>query len=171
MTTKERDIIEVMDSMPYGLYIIGSSGPAGPNGMMADWVMQVSFRPRLISVAIENDATTLANIRAHSAFTVNFLPESANGFSIARQFAAPYLTSKVRPKSEGVRPKLEHQSYRLTERRCPVLNAAMAWLECRPLQFVAAGDHTIVVGEVIDGRCQGEGMPLTSTYTGWTYSG
>lgn len=171
MTTKEREIVDVMDAMPYGLYIVGSTGESGPNGMMADWLSQVSFRPRLLCVAIENDATTLANIRANAFFTVNFLPENATGFAVARQFAAPYLTSKVRPKSDGVRPKLEHVGHRLTERGCPVLASALAWLECEAVNLVPAGDHTLVVGQVTAGRYQAEGAPLTSAYTGWTYSG
>ena len=44
--------------MPYGLYIVGSRLGDDLNGMMADWVMQVSFTPRLIAVAIEKDART-----------------------------------------------------------------------------------------------------------------
>ena len=171
MTTHEQGIAEVMNSMPYGLYIVGSSGPAGVNGMMADWVTQLSFKPRLIGVAIEKDATTLANIRSHASFTVNFLAEGASGFAVARLFAAPYLASKIRPQSGGVRPKLDNKSHRLTESGCPILTTALAWLECTAVQFVPVGDHTMVVGEVVGGRYVNEGVPLTSTYTGWTYSG
>jgi flavin reductase (DIM6/NTAB) family NADH-FMN oxidoreductase RutF len=46
----------------------------------------------------------------------------------------------------------------------------MAWLECDAEQFVDAGDHTIVVGRVRDGHIV-RGASLTSTFTGWTYSG
>ncbi|MFQ6019933.1 MAG: flavin reductase, partial [Dehalococcoidia bacterium] len=53
------EISRAMSEMPYGLYIIGSRAGDEVNGMMADWVMQVSFAPRLIAVAIENDARTL----------------------------------------------------------------------------------------------------------------
>ncbi len=62
-------LAEVMDEMPYGLYIIGSTSHSDVNGMMADWVMQVSFSPRLIAVALEKDAHTLQNVRATSRFT------------------------------------------------------------------------------------------------------
>jgi flavin reductase (DIM6/NTAB) family NADH-FMN oxidoreductase RutF len=55
-------IPQVMDEMPYGLYIVGSKLGEDVNGMMADWVMQVSFQPRLVAVALENDARTLWNI-------------------------------------------------------------------------------------------------------------
>ena len=44
-----------MHEMPYGLYIIGSKEDDGRvNGMMADWVMQVSFEPRLVAVSDAN---------------------------------------------------------------------------------------------------------------------
>jgi flavin reductase (DIM6/NTAB) family NADH-FMN oxidoreductase RutF len=47
----------------------------------------------------------------------------------------------------------------------------MAWLECHAEQFLDIGDHVLVVGRIQDGRIEREGEPLTSGYTGWTYSG
>ena len=52
-----------------------------------------------------------------------------------------------------------------------ILDEAMAWLECEAEQFVPAGDHTLVIARVLDGRVLRAAEPLTSTYTGWTYSG
>ena len=172
MSDSSPQIVEVMECMPYGLYIIGSTGESGPNGMMGDWVTQVSFEPRLLSTAIENDAHTLANIRATGFFTLNFLSESPEGMSLARHFAAPFNASKIGgPLALGVRSKLATSMYRLSAQRCPILNAAMAWLECKVIQFGPVGDHTLVIGQVIDGQMQSERTPLTSSYTGWTYSG
>ena len=54
---------------------------------------------------------------------------------------------------------------------CPVLDDALAWIECEAEQFVEVGDHVLVIGRVIDGEVVGSGDPLTSVYTGWTYSG
>jgi len=47
----------------------------------------------------------------------------------------------------------------------------MAWLECEAKTFIPVGDHTIVVGEVLDGSLERDAEPFTSAYTGWTYSG
>ena len=75
----EENLQRVMHEMPYGLYIIGSKeagtgdGEARVNGMMADWVMQVSFDPRLVAVSFENDSHTLGNVREHRFFTANLL--------------------------------------------------------------------------------------------------
>jgi hypothetical protein len=74
----EEKLASVMDVMPYGLYVIGSRSE-DDDGMMADWVMQVSFQPRLIAVAFENDARTLQNIRASGVFREGHLRASTRG--------------------------------------------------------------------------------------------
>ncbi len=169
------DIGAVMDQMPYGLYIIGSRSDIEANGMMADWVMQVSFNPRLVAVALENDAHTLANLRSRPFFTVNFLPEDSVGMQLAARFAQPYFGSKIAGRVGGamtaVHHKLDGISYWTTNHGSPVLELAMAWLECQAETFVPVGDHHLVLGRVIDGGVVRSGDPLTSDYTGWTYSG
>ena len=47
----------------------------------------------------------------------------------------------------------------------------MAWLECEAEQLLAGGDHTVVIARVLDGRLVRDAQPLTSSYTGWNYSG
>src|SRR6266508_4352200 len=83
-----------LGEMPYGLYIVGSKSNGDLNGMMADWVMQVAFEPRLVAVSIENDAHTLANITNSGVFSVNLL--AADEFQLAAKFAQPYYGSKVK---------------------------------------------------------------------------
>jgi flavin reductase (DIM6/NTAB) family NADH-FMN oxidoreductase RutF len=70
-----------------------------------------------------------------------------------------------------VHRKLEDVAYVRASRGCPVLNDAIAWLECVTEQFVPTGDHTLVVGRVADGRMVQAEKPLTSEYTGWPYAG
>ncbi len=170
---EQDDIKAVMDEMPYGLYIIGSRMSDEVNAMMADWVMQVSFVPRLVAVSFENDAQTLANVRDSSVFTVNLLPQES--MELAARFAQPYHGDKVkgRPEAEAAKlhRKLEGIPYTQSARGGPILEDAMAWLECEAEQFLPAGDHTLVIARVLDGRVLKDAEALTSTYTGWTYSG
>ena len=167
----EEELRQIMERMPYGLYIVGSKMDEGVNAMMADWVMQVSFQPRLLAIAFEKDARTLANIRANKVYTVIFLSEDEDSMHLAARFAQPYFGSKVHgPQATGVHHKLQDIPHKLTARGCPFLDAAMAWLECEADQFVEAGDHTIVLGRVLEGQILHEGGPLTSTFTGWNYS-
>ncbi len=67
-------VVETLELFPYGLYIIGSRGADNINGMMADWLMQVSFKPRLVCLSLENNSTTLRFCREAGVFTVNLLP-------------------------------------------------------------------------------------------------
>ncbi len=166
---------EALETMPYGLYIVGSRNDGGElNGMMADWLMQVSFRPRLVCCSLENDATTLRYVRETGVFTVNVLPAEAK--ELAAKFAQPHDASKVkgRPDEDGPRfyDKLRGVAYALGEQTgCPVLDDALAWLECRAEQFVPAGDHTLVLGEVLQGAVLRDGEPLTQRLLGWSYGG
>jgi flavin reductase (DIM6/NTAB) family NADH-FMN oxidoreductase RutF len=166
----------VMHEMPYGLYIVGSrEHDGGVNGMMADWVMQVSFQPRLIAVSFENDSHTLANVRKHGVFSVNLLAQDEASMELARRFAQPYSGEKVKGRKGAeatkTHKKLEDVEYNLSGSGCPILTASMAWLDCTVHDTVQIGDHTLIVGLVNDGRIEKEAEPMTSSFTGWTYSG
>jgi flavin reductase (DIM6/NTAB) family NADH-FMN oxidoreductase RutF len=52
---------------------------------------------------------------------------------------------------------------------CPILEQALAWLECEVLQFVMTGDHELVIGRVVDGGQHREGDALTLRAMGWSY--
>jgi flavin reductase (DIM6/NTAB) family NADH-FMN oxidoreductase RutF len=172
----ETPIAKLMDLMPYGLYIIGSRAEDGDDAMMADWLMQVSFKPRLVTVAFENDAHTLANIRATPQFTVNFLAQDHNGMALAGKFAQPYFDGKIAGRGGAAvltrtHHKLDTTAYTRAANGAPVLDEAFGWLECRAQEFVPTGDHTLVVAEVTGGELRRDGDLLTSGYTGWNYSG
>jgi flavin reductase (DIM6/NTAB) family NADH-FMN oxidoreductase RutF len=168
-------VAEALETFPYGLYIVGSRSEDGTlNAMMADWLMQVSFTPRLVACSIERDATTLRYVRSTGVFTVNVLPADAR--ELAQHFAQPRDASKIKGRSEAGRAviydKLAGIAYALGEQtQCPLLDEALAWLECRAEQFVDAGDHTIVVGRVLDGAVLREGDALTQKILGWSYAG
>ena len=167
-------IVEALESMPYGLYIIGSHGSDNINGMMADWTMQVSFQPRLVAVSLERNSTTLRNLRESGYFTVNVL--GAEQRQLAAKFCQPREASKIQGRSEGgaavIYDKMAGVPYQmgaLTD--CPILDEGLAYLECAVDQLVDAGDHTLAVGRVLDGGVLREGEPLTQRILGWSYAG
>jgi len=162
-------------AMCYGVHVIGSVGEAGErNLMIADWVMQVSFAPRLAAASIENDARTLRFVRETGVFTVNLLHER-DGHEIARRVVMPAEGGKIRGRSPeaaaAVHDKLAGLAHRLTPEGAPVLEEALGWYACRAERFVEAGDHTLVVGRVTDGGVQRSGDILTEKELGWEYAG
>jgi flavin reductase (DIM6/NTAB) family NADH-FMN oxidoreductase RutF len=171
--TDDELIQDAMHQFPYGIYVIGSSSDDRPNAMIADWVMQVSFSPRLMAVAFERDSTNLANIRANNALTINLLDDDS--MELARAFVQPTAGAKVQGRSDEAaavqHDKLAEIEYRRDSRGCPILDDALAWIEGEAEQFVEAGDHVIVVVRVLNGAVEGSSDPLTSVITGWSYSG
>jgi flavin reductase (DIM6/NTAB) family NADH-FMN oxidoreductase RutF len=176
-TANEAGLIGALEAMPYGEYIVGSFDEAGvPNGMMADWVMQVAFTPRMMAVSFENDAHTLANIRANHFFSINLLPNDEGGRQLYARFAQPYFDAKIvgrrhTASPEGIHHKLEGVAHRFTTNGSPVLEGVLGWLECEADGFVEVGDHTLVTARVVSGELVRQSEPLTSSYTGWSYAG
>jgi flavin reductase (DIM6/NTAB) family NADH-FMN oxidoreductase RutF len=167
-------VVEALESLPYGLYIIGSHGADNINGMMADWVMQVSFNPRLVAVSLERNSTTLRNLRESGFFTVNVL--AADQRALAVKFCQPRQASKIEGRSEAasalIYDKLSgvpNHMGPLTD--CPVLEEGLAYLECQVDDLVDAGDHTLAIGRVLAGAVLREGEPLTQRILGWSYAG
>ena len=161
--------------MCYGVHVIGSvSGSGERNLMIADWVMQVSFKPRLVAASIENDARTLRFVRETKAFTVNLLHER-DGHEIARKVVMPAEGKKIRGRSEAaaaaVTDKLEGLAHFLTPEGAPILEEALGWYYCTVENFVETGDHTLVVGRVLDGDVTRSGDILTEKELGWEYAG
>ncbi len=166
--------VEALETLPYGLYIVGSRGADNINGMMADWLMQVSFRPRLVAVSLEGNSTTLANLRQTGVFSVNLL--AAEDRALAARFAQPRQASKIKGRSEEasalIYDKLRGVDYATGELTgCPVLAGALAYLECEVDQLIDVGDHTLAVGRVLAGAVLKEGEPLTQRILGWSYAG
>jgi flavin reductase (DIM6/NTAB) family NADH-FMN oxidoreductase RutF len=168
-------IVEALETMPYGLYIIGSRGSDNINGMMADWTMQLSFEPRLVGVSLERNSTTLRNLRESGYFTINML--GADQRSLAVKFCQPREASKIKGRSADasavIYDKMAGVPYHMGAiSECPILDEAIAYVECQVHQLVEAGDHVLAIGRVLDGAILREGSePLTNRILGWSYAG
>lgn len=164
-----------MLALSYGVQVIGSRSANGDlNAMIADWVMQVSFKPRLVCVAIENDARTLRFIRETGSFTVNLLHEK-DGDEIARKVVMPSEAKKIRGRPKEMQgqviDKLAGIQWEAHENGCPILLRALAWFACDAREFIPSGDHTLVVGLVTDGERLRAGDMLIERDLGWEYAG
>ena len=162
-------------AMTYGVHIIGSTSMKNEHNLMiADWVMQVSFQPRLVAVSIENDARTLRFIQETKSFTVNLLHQ-LDGIDLARAVVMPSEGKKIKGRSvsfsEKVHNKLDGLDHTFAKNGSPILNNALAWYACDVQQLIPAGDHTLVIGEAIDGALLRSGDALTEKELGWEYGG
>jgi flavin reductase (DIM6/NTAB) family NADH-FMN oxidoreductase RutF len=161
-----------LDMMNYGMYVIGSRGPMGLNVMAAHWLMQVSFKPRMVALSLENDARTLANVRETRVFSVNVMGEGSA--DLVASFLQPANPRKVigrAPSGAPIVDKLAGVPHRTMANGCPILRDALAWFECEVEGGLPVGDHTLVVARITDGGQINMGTPLRDDDLGWTYSG
>ena len=168
----EENAKPALDLMNYGMYVVGSRGTNGLNVMAAHWLMQVSFKPRLVALSLENDARTLANIRETRVFSVNIMGDDS--MDLIASFLQPSDPRKVIGRTTKGAPmidKLAGVPHKTMATGCPVLRVALAWFECEVEGGLPAGDHTLVVGRVTDGGQINAGTPLRDDDLGWTYSG
>ncbi|MFJ2003172.1 flavin reductase family protein [Streptomyces chartreusis] len=130
-----------------GVTVITSGSTARTTGLTVNSFTSVSLDPALILVCIHNDSGELPVLRRTGAFAVNIL--AADQEELCRSFASRHTRhsakADTRPGITGV----------------PVLSDALAYLECRIEREVDAGDHVIVIGEVVDLAVQREEGPLT----------
>jgi flavin reductase (DIM6/NTAB) family NADH-FMN oxidoreductase RutF len=168
----EDDASVALDMMNYGMYVVGSRGPAGMNVMAAHWLMQVSFKPRMVALSLENDARTLENVRATRVFSVNVM--GADSVDLIASFLQPQDPNKVKGRRQiGAPPidKLLGVPHKTMAAGCPILQAALAWYECEVEGGIPTGDHTLIVARITDGGQINHGSPLRDDDLGWTYSG
>jgi flavin reductase ActVB len=122
-------------SFATGVTVVTTRDRSGrPSGLTASAFTSVSLDPPLILVCVDHAATAYPDFQSRGWFAVNVLRREQEGLS--RRFA----TSGT-DKFEGVAC---HES----PAGLPLLDDALATLECRIVEAHEAGDHTIFVGRV-----------------------
>ena len=108
-------------------------------GMTANAFTSVSLDPMLVLVCVDQQARTHAHLHAKKRFGVNVLSEEQR--LIAEHYALPDRDSARAEEEAGAR-------FDRTRHGTPVLQGALAYLECRLQTAQDAGDHTIFIAEV-----------------------
>jgi flavin reductase (DIM6/NTAB) family NADH-FMN oxidoreductase RutF len=134
----------VLWTFPSGLFVIGSRTGDRRNLMTANLVTQVSFEPKLVSVSVEEEAVTHALIADGGAFTVNVLDREDR--AIVRKFTKPV---DVEGSSANGFPFVD-----APVSGCPLLEPAVAYVDCRVWRTVDVGTSTLFIGEVVDAGFQ-----------------
>jgi flavin reductase (DIM6/NTAB) family NADH-FMN oxidoreductase RutF len=130
----------VLWKMPSGLYIIGSRAGDRRNGMTLNWATQLSFDPKLIGIGIEQSAYTHELIHEGRVFSVCIIDREDR--AIVRKFVKPVDVDINAGTLNGF-------SFHDAPSGAPVLDQAVAWIDCRVRQEVDLGGHTLFIGEVV----------------------
>jgi flavin reductase (DIM6/NTAB) family NADH-FMN oxidoreductase RutF len=131
-----------------GVTVVTTLRPDGsPCGLTASAVCSVSLDPTMVLVCVETGAESHGCIEKTGFFAVNVLADG-HGESLARRFSAENLGDKF----TGVAFHPERSG-------APVLDQALAWLDCRVAERCPGGDHTVFLGEVLAADAY-QGAPL-----------
>jgi len=138
-----------MGRIANGVYVLTLERNGSRDGMLSTWLSQAAFEPPLISVAIKAGRPILMALSENSQFVINVLGHGNS--HVFKNFAKPDLAGEAR--FEG----LECES---ANEYGPVLSTAISYMGCRVQKHVPAGDHVLVIAEVVDGAMMNESEPM-----------
>ncbi|MFA5786349.1 MAG: flavin reductase family protein [Actinomycetota bacterium] len=132
-----------------GIAVVTTVHGGQGHGMTAHTYASVSSDSTLISVCIKTAGYLCRVLKDSGLFALSFLREDQE--AISRHFSDP-----DRPRGWA---QFDGVAYRRGPTGAPIVEGAIASIECRVHGMQEAGDHTIVVGEVVS-VWSGDGRPL-----------
>ena len=131
---------KILRKIPYGLYILGLRDGEKFHGMVGSWLSQCSFEPPLLMLGIKKGSYSHQMMEHNPYLSVNFPRKDQK--KLVEGFFRPY---EVKDHKFGETP------FHLGKNGVPLLDDAIAHLECKVRQIVSGGgDHDIVIAEVVE---------------------
>ncbi|WP_435281543.1 flavin reductase family protein [Streptomyces koelreuteriae] len=130
-----------------GVAVITARGDTGPVGFTATSLASVSAEPPLLSFGVGTGSSSWPAIAATDHVGVHILGEHQ------QELAATFARS-------GADRFAEPTAWRDGPEGVPLLDGVSAWLVARVVARVPAGDHRLVLAEVLHGDPTGAGRPL-----------
>lgn len=135
MAIERNELRQVMGHFATGVTVITTLNKAGAlHGLTANAFCSVSLDPPLCLISVDKKAESYGSFEESRVFTVNILATDQE--SLSRRFAV----------SGG--DKFVGVAYRIGANGAPILEGALAYIECKLYASYDGGDHTIYLGEV-----------------------
>jgi flavin reductase (DIM6/NTAB) family NADH-FMN oxidoreductase RutF len=136
---------DVVGRFASGVTVITTARGEERSGMTASAMCSVSLEPPMLLVCINRQTRTGAAVQANGVFAVNILGE--HQAQLAAHFASP-----IEEKFAGVITTTGDLG-------CPLLDDALAVIECRVVESIDGGTHSVYLGQVAGVRAR-DGRPL-----------
>lgn len=150
------DVADLFRRLTAGVYVVGVAEGERRNAFTAAWLTQVSFDPLLLALSVNPGHASWPLLLGGGGFTVSVL--SRDQLHLAGHFG-------TRSARDG--DKLAGTGWRPGSTGAPILDGAVAWLECRLVERVPAGDHMIVLARPVAGEIlRPDAVPLAYAETG-----
>lgn len=122
------------------LCVLTATHGSDRHAQLTSWVSQASFSPPGLTISIPKHGIVEFLANPGEAFVLNVLKEGAN---LRRHFAKPYLPGE---------DPFVGLSVSEAENGCPILNDALAYLECTIQNRMECGDHWLLYATVQTGK-------------------
>lgn len=168
---KTDKLTQALKKITYGFYIVttrksAEEMPTRSEDYMAaatvSWVSQGSFEPLLVTVAIKKHSHLHETIEKSRVFAVNIVGKGQ------MEMLSPFAKES---KIEGNKIN----GYAFTDGEAtgsPILDDVPAYFECKVVEDISIGDHSIYVGEVLGGDTRdASAVPLFEWETNLHYGG
>ena len=149
MALNQDDFKKVLGRFATGVTIVTFKNDAEIHGLTVNAFSSVSLDPPLVLVCLKKNHTSHTMMSESTDFVVNILSDKQK--DLAWNFANPKL---------GSRERYENVLYEINRHGVPVFTDNLAWLECKTVEQLAGGDHTIFIGQVEDVGFSVNGKPL-----------
>lgn len=133
---------------PQGVTVVTSISPDGPRGLTVSSFTSVSLAPPLVLFCIAKGSAYHDLFREAESYAVNFLADDQK--SVSDRFAG---RTAAKDRFDGVK-------YSEGVTGSPVISGVRAVVECRAWRAYDAGDHSILVGEVVAASALATKRPL-----------
>lgn len=148
MSVSDVDFRAVMGRFPTGVTVVTTCDGARPAGLTVNAFASISLDPLLVMVSIDKRSHLHDIVAQTGFFAVNIL--GAHQQETSRRFAG---------QTNDRNDRFRETPYHAGSTGAPILDEAIAWVECRVHAKHHAGDHTIFLGEVVSLNAV-EGAPL-----------
>ncbi|MCL6450095.1 MAG: flavin reductase family protein [Acetobacteraceae bacterium] len=137
------------DLVSQGVFIVTSAAGSQTAGMTACWVTRLSCRPAWFGVAMHHGSHTREVVLAGGCFCLNIPASDQAG--LARHFGR--VSGRHTDKLRGL-------AWRPGPTGAPVLLEVAAYIDCRLVGQVEVGDHTLLIGELVEEGVLRKARPL-----------
>ena len=133
------NITSVLKQLTHGVYVVAVADGEQTNAFTAAWVMQVSFAPVLLAISINPEHYSYQLLKQGKVCSINVL--SQEQMPIAAHFG-----------QSGSKDKMSLGTWASALTGAPILQESLAYFDCKVSHEVSAGDHQLVICEVLQAR-------------------
>src|SRR5438445_12588820 len=135
--------------------LVTTNGPFGHNIMACEWTHHISYSPGLVAVNIGPGKATHANIESSKEFGISLASTEQAGISSIAGGNTGSEVDKIKA--------LEELGYKFSQAKkinALMVDGAVLNLECKLFKEILLGDHTMLVGEVVEASINQGKIPL-----------